>query len=116
MLICLSLPSPSQPTNKQINKKTQLGNPKLCANYLALFDSLSNFMFTANSMHHATFSNTVSMEFSIKAYSCIVLMAINVILCMLFYFCHPSSSFINSVYTSTELWFFKPYKIEKKNI
>lgn len=72
-------------------------------------------MFTANSMHHTTFSEMLSLEFSLKAYRCIVLMAINVLLCVVFCFYHPGSNFLTTLYTSTELWLFKPYKI-KKNV
>lgn len=78
-----------------------------------LFHSLSNFVFTANSMHRVMLSEMFSLKFSWKAYRCIVLMAINVILCMAFYFYHLGSSFLSAVYTSTELWLFKPYKIKR---
>jgi len=73
-------------------------------------------MFTANSMQHTAFSEMLSLEFSLKAYRRIVLMAINVILCMAFCCYHLGSSFLSVVYTSTELWLFKPYKIKKKKV
>lgn len=74
-------------------------------------------------MHQATFSRTIFLEFYTKACSYIVLTEINVIFCMggFFVFCFVLGflllssmfQFSSAVYTSTELWFFKPYKIEK---
>lgn len=60
------------------------------------------------------FTERFSMALVLKAYGGTVLMEINSVLCVAFYFYHLCSCFLTAVSTSTELCLLKHYKIIKK--